>query len=133
MTADYGCIYNPKGTNTYGNLIIYLVPKQQINLKDDEIEIQTKSINNLTINDYKNEFTIFIYLIDARYLNYNPKGEPMARICPKTDSAELHSVPTKSVKTQTGMETPEFKKLFFLVFSKRPKEALENTIEKKIF
>ncbi len=57
----------------------------------------------------------------------------MARICPKTDSAELHSVPTKSVKTQTEMETPKFKKLFFLVFSKRPKEALENTIEKKIF
>lgn len=77
MTADYGCIYNPKGINTYGNIIIYLVPKQQINLKDDEIEIQTKSINNLTINDYKNEFTIFIYLIDARYLNYNPKGDPI--------------------------------------------------------
>jgi hypothetical protein len=31
------------------------------------------------------------------------------------------------------METPQFKKLFFLVFSKRPEEALENTIEKKIF
>jgi hypothetical protein len=31
------------------------------------------------------------------------------------------------------MKTPEFKKLFFLVFLKRPKEAHENTIEKKIF
>jgi hypothetical protein len=31
------------------------------------------------------------------------------------------------------METPEFKKLFFLLFLKRPKEALESKIEKKIF
>jgi hypothetical protein len=31
------------------------------------------------------------------------------------------------------METPEYKKLFFLVFSKRPKGALENAIEKKIY
>jgi len=37
------------------------------------------------------------------------------------------------VLAQTEMETPQFKKLFFLVVSKRPKEALENTIEKKIF
>jgi hypothetical protein len=37
------------------------------------------------------------------------------------------------VLAQTGMETPEFEKLFFLVFAKRPKEALENALEKKIF
>jgi hypothetical protein len=34
---------------------------------------------------------------------------------------------------QTEMETPEFKKLFFLVFSKRAAGALENAIEKKDF
>ena len=34
---------------------------------------------------------------------------------------------------QTEMETPQFKKLFFLVFSKRPTGALENALEKKIF
>jgi len=37
------------------------------------------------------------------------------------------------VLAQTEMKTPEFKKLFFLVFAKRPKEALENAIEKKFF
>lgn len=77
MTADYGCIYDPKGKNTFGNLIIYLIPKKKLQINDEQIEQENNKINGLTIDNYKQNFNIFLYLIDKQYLNYSKSGDPV--------------------------------------------------------
>lgn len=77
ITADYGCIYNPKGENNFGNLIIYLIPKTHLNIPDEQIEAENKRINNMNVDSYKSEFNIFVYLVDSKELNYNKLGDPI--------------------------------------------------------
>ncbi|MCT2562948.1 hypothetical protein [Chryseobacterium herbae] len=77
LTADYGCIYNPKEKNTFGNLIIYLLPKKKLNLKDSEIDKEVDRINHLNIEKFKENFEIYVYLIPKEFLNYNATGDPV--------------------------------------------------------
>ena len=77
ITADYGCIYNPKGENVYGNICIYLFPKHNLEINDDEINIENNKINQLDIENYKRDYNIFIYLIPKEFLNYNINGDPI--------------------------------------------------------
>ena len=77
ITADYGCIFNPKGENNFGNMIVYLIPKKQIIITDENIENENKRVNNLSIENYKNEFNIYVYLTESQYLNYNKNGDPI--------------------------------------------------------
>jgi len=76
LTADYGCIYNPTGQNNLGNIIIYLVPKKSTVIPQENIENKNSWINSLDANKYKNDFEIYIYLIDKQYLNYNNLSDP---------------------------------------------------------
>lgn len=76
FTADYGCIYNPQGNNTYGNAIIYLVQKKKHHISDEQISKENSRVNNLTIEEYKKEFKIYLFLIDKQYLNYNKSADP---------------------------------------------------------
>lgn len=73
VTADYGCIYNPKGKNTFGNLIIYLFPKDKLQINNNEIKTQ---VNALNIEKLKENFEIYIFLIPKEFLNYNAEGDP---------------------------------------------------------
>lgn len=75
LTADYGCIYDPKGNNNFGNVIIYLVQKKKQPISDEQISFQTTRVNNLSIAEYKKEFKIYLFLIDKQYLNY-AKADP---------------------------------------------------------
>lgn len=77
LTADYGCIYNPKGNNNFGNIIIYLIPKKKQHILDEQISIETDKINNLSIVEYKKEYKIYLFLIDKKYLNYNKSADPV--------------------------------------------------------
>lgn len=76
MTADYGVIYNQK-TNPFGNLIIYLVPKNKFKIKDEQIEEENKRVNKLSIDEYKKKFKIIIFLINKKDLNYAKSGDPI--------------------------------------------------------
>lgn len=77
FTADAGCLYQPKGANTFGNLVIYLIPKKPVSINEDHNDSETKRVNNLSIAQLKTDFTIYVYLIDSKYLNYNPEGDPV--------------------------------------------------------
>ena len=70
VTADYGCIYNPKNGNNFGNLMFYLIPK-------DSNNSESIKINKLDSKNIKNNFTIYAYLIPPAFLDYNPKGDPV--------------------------------------------------------
>lgn len=76
LTADYGCIYNPKAGNDYGNATIYLIPKNKHNITDEQIISENSRVNNLSISQYKKEFNIYIFVIDKQDLNYNKSGDP---------------------------------------------------------
>lgn len=77
FTADYGCIYDPKGENKFGNLIVYLVSKNEKILIENEVINETEKINNSDIISLKENFEIFVFLIPKDYLNYNTKGDPI--------------------------------------------------------
>ncbi|MGY0035814.1 hypothetical protein [Pedobacter sp. NJ-S-72] len=77
LTADEGCLYNPNGANTFGNLVIYLIPKKPLNINDDNNLSETKKVNNLNAAQLKEDFTIYVYAIDKKYLNYNKTGDPI--------------------------------------------------------
>ena len=76
VTADYGCIYKQNGNN-YGNIIVYLLPKNQLKISDEQIENENIRVNKLSIDEYKKEFKIIVFLIDSKYLNYNKTGDPI--------------------------------------------------------
>jgi hypothetical protein len=76
LTPDYGCLYNPKGENIFGNISIYLFSKEGLKIEEEEIDKETERINNLNIENLKKDFDIFIYLIPKDFLNYNPSGDP---------------------------------------------------------
>lgn len=73
LTGDYGCIYNPKDKNSYGNVIFYLIPKETLQKNTD---LENININTLDSKNIKKDFTIYAYLIPATYLNYSPNGDP---------------------------------------------------------
>jgi hypothetical protein len=75
ITADYGIVYNPKGNNPFGNIILYLIPKNKFDIKDEEIEEKNQMINSLSIENIKKEFNIYLFLIDKKYLQYLPNGD----------------------------------------------------------
>ncbi|MBV8326122.1 hypothetical protein [Chryseobacterium sp.] len=77
ITADYGCLYDPKGINPYGNLIIYLVPKNKTVLNNQQIEAETQKVNRLNIEQLKEQFEVFVYLTPKEFLNYNEQGDPI--------------------------------------------------------
>jgi len=77
VTADYGCVYNPKEKNIFGNIIVYLFSKEKLEITDEEINVETKKVNDLSINEYKRNYNIFIYLIPKEFLNYSSNGDPM--------------------------------------------------------
>jgi hypothetical protein len=97
LTADEGCLYNPKGENTFGNLVIYLIPKKPSNINDDNNESETKRVNNLSAAQLKEDFSIYVYVIDKKYLNYNETGDPVYY---QKDSfvEELYTYDSKSQK-----------------------------------
>ncbi|MFC7774930.1 hypothetical protein [Flavobacterium sp. GCM10027622] len=72
LTADYGCLYDPKGKNPKGNLAIYLIPKGNFKAKIDD----QYPINKLSNDEIKGNFKILLFLIEPNHLNYNPKGDP---------------------------------------------------------
>ncbi|MBB5635368.1 hypothetical protein HDE68_001256 [Pedobacter cryoconitis] len=97
LTADAGCLYNPKGENTFGNLITYLIPKKALNINEDNSVSETKKVNNLSIAQLKEDFNIYVYVIDKKYLNYNKTGDPV--YYQKDDFAEdLYTYDSKSRK-----------------------------------
>lgn len=77
MTADYGCVYDPKGVNNFGNAVIYLVPQHTLNITDNQIPDATKKVNTLNIDQYKKGYNIYVFLIDKKYLTYNKNGDPV--------------------------------------------------------
>ncbi|MCF6350650.1 MAG: hypothetical protein L3J23_06405 [Flavobacteriaceae bacterium] len=83
--ADYGCLYEPKRNNTYGNIVFYLIPKKGIKKhlkkvdklfeegdKYDKWEKEGERINSMSITGIKNEFYIYLSLIDKKYLEHTP-------------------------------------------------------------
>jgi len=97
LTADAGCLYNPKGENTFGNLVIYLIPKKPLNINDDNNLSETNKVNNLSAAELKENFSIYVYVIDKKYLNYNKTGDPVYY---QKDSfvEDLYSYDSKSQK-----------------------------------
>lgn len=83
FTADYGCIYDPKGNNNFGNAIIYLISKKEQQIADEQVTSETDKVNKSSIAEYKKEFKIYLFLIDKKYLNYNKSADPVYYQKPK--------------------------------------------------
>ena len=103
FTADYGCLYDPKGSNPKGNIAIYLLPNESFKgTVDDKYEIG--KLNN---DEIKNNFKILLFLIESNYLNYNSKGDPnyyqkeeYEEICYTFDNTKKEWVKLSSFHTQ---------------------------------
>lgn len=67
---DYGCMYGKD--NHLGNVQVYLFPlTEKYRVNDDDYEKQdtlSKEIEDLSIGEIKNNFDIFIQIIDKKYL-----------------------------------------------------------------
>lgn len=74
-TPDYGCIYDPKDKNPFGNLWIYLVPREEIDSsRSDSI---AQRINSLDVDGIKRTFQPYVFVIPGEHLNYNAYGDPV--------------------------------------------------------
>jgi len=73
VTADYGCIYQ-KGKNDFGNISIYLIPKKVKGTPSNKIESYERYVNKLDIKNLKKEFTIYVFLVDKKYIVDTPEG-----------------------------------------------------------
>ncbi|AMA50576.1 hypothetical protein [Flavobacterium covae] len=69
---DNGCIYKADAKNNFGNIGIYLIPKPSSKLSFEDENIETK-VNKMTVPDLKLNFEIFIFLIEAKYLDNSKK------------------------------------------------------------
>lgn len=68
----YGCIYQPTSQNKLGNAEIYIIPKKTID-KNSDVEKEENKINQMSINDLKNNNNLYILLIDKKYLKHDNK------------------------------------------------------------
>lgn len=69
---DYGCIYESNKANKLGNVEIYVIPKEKLNLNvDSDIEKEEKNINKMDINNLKKSYDIYIFIIEKKYLKHN--------------------------------------------------------------
>lgn len=71
---DYGCIYQSDKTNNLGNVEVYLIPKEKLNADvEKDIEKEENKISNMDITNLKKSYTIYIFVIDKKYLIHNEK------------------------------------------------------------
>lgn len=70
---DYGCIYKPETINKIGNVEVYLVPKNKINIT--EYEKEEDKLNSLSINEIKSQYKIVVFVIDKKFLSYNKNAD----------------------------------------------------------
>ena len=74
FTADYGCLYDPNGKNTFGNLTVYLIPHKRVEIPKGEY--MAERMSSLDVATIKKEFNVYVFLIPVEQLNYNPAGDP---------------------------------------------------------
>lgn len=71
VTADNGCVYN-ENSNTFGNAVIFLVPKNELNKEITEnINVYISKLNAKEIEDI---FKIFVSIIPKKFLVNTPEG-----------------------------------------------------------
>lgn len=79
---DYGILYDPKNGNDLGNLVTFLIPKDFLFFEkhseyfseDDYGKFETY-VNKLSIEEYKEIFDIYVFLIDKKYLVSTPEND----------------------------------------------------------
>ncbi|WP_394773620.1 hypothetical protein [Flavobacterium sp.] len=69
---DYGCIYQSSAINTLGNAEIYLVPRERL-VEGIDVEGEEDKVGKMAINNLKENFDIYIMIIDKKYLIHNDK------------------------------------------------------------
>ena len=75
FTADYGCIYDPKGKNHFGNLSVFLIPYKSID--SSRADTLAEKISSFNAAEIKREFRTYVYMIPPADLNYNASGDPV--------------------------------------------------------
>jgi len=76
-TPDNGCIYDNK-QNKLGNGLTYLIPNKPFDIhkmSDNAITNEIRRINSLTATELKNDFEIYIALVEKKYLKMDLNGE----------------------------------------------------------
>jgi hypothetical protein len=68
-----GCIYQPNSINKIGNVQIYLIPKRKIN--ENNIENEENLLNTLSIDELKNNYNIYVFSIDKKFLIHDETRE----------------------------------------------------------
>ncbi len=75
FTADYGCMYDPKGKNKFGNLVVYLIPHKSIDSSAGDAVAE--KISRLAVEEIKRDFQVYVYVIAAADLHYNAAADPV--------------------------------------------------------
>ena len=70
---DGGCIYFPE-RNSIGNVEIYAIPKTRT-IDIENIDTETNLINSLSANELKETHTIYMIIVDKKYLSHTPNLE----------------------------------------------------------
>lgn len=81
---DNGCLYSLNGENKIGNVFMYLVPIDGLDYikkldsryeGKDYSDIESKRIGKLSVSKIKEQFDIYAFIIDKKYLKYSKNAE----------------------------------------------------------
>lgn len=127
---DYGCIYEPNKTNKLGNVEIYIIPKERLDLNvANDIEKEEKNINKMDIKNLKNSYDIYIFIIDKRYLKYNVNMDvpyypdyPYKQIIFKNINGFWKNTTTFNINNEDDTQYKEWKEKFLDIFNQISKD-----------
>lgn len=128
---DNGCVYKSVSFNTVGNAEIYLVPKKQIILEKD-IEKEENIVTKMSISKLKENFYIYILLIDKKYLVHNDKMDipyfpnyPYNQLIYKWTNGSWKNIKTLSIKDENDVQYKKWKSNFLVNSDPIKEEKIE--------
>jgi hypothetical protein len=127
---DYGCIYQPNAINTLGNAEIYLVPKKRAS-EEFDVEKEENKISKMSINNFKENFDIYIIIIDKKYLIHNDKMDvpyypkyPYKQAIFKWKDGAWGKITTLSINKENNSEYKNWKTQFLVIQEPSQKEEI---------
>lgn len=72
---DYGCMYSPSAKYNLGLAEVYIIEKKPQSMNSLSEDAQIQKVNALKTDQIKNNFDVYIYIVDKKYLQFFPKGD----------------------------------------------------------
>lgn len=131
---DYGCIYDPSGSNNLGNIELYLLPKKKLNYNFN-VEKEENKVNAMNIVELKKNYNIYLFLIDKKYLKKSDNRDvpyyptlPYRQIIFNCNGSSWRKIKTITINDEKLLEYNDLKTKLF----SESKEITNNKNNEKI-